>query len=256
MVPDSGEAHYSASGPADDVIKDFVHSQAGAGAAEARRVSGLSVQADVSEGPSLDWQSRYGNLLEVCQDAAEAAREMGTPIWFDVTGTGAASFEFRAGAAPYGTDRRSSGSDPLVFSREQGNLVAPDRTADRLTEENYLLVAGQGDGASRTIEEVENAIATAASSWNRCEGFVDARDLSSSGELEDRGQMRLGELGAEDVLTFEVAQTPSCRYGVHWDLGDWATARFLDQDVDFEIEEVTVTLSNRGETVSAGFRIL
>lgn len=253
VVPDSGKSHYSSSGAADDVLKDFVYDQAAGGAASARQHPGLTVAADASEGPSLDWKSRYGNLLAECQKIVESARGLGTPIWFEVVGTGAAAFEFRAGAAPYGTDRR----DTLTFTQLQGNMVTPEYVVDRLGEENYLYVAGQGEGAERDIEEVEDTNATDDSPWNRCEGFVDARDLDNSAELQDRGRQRLSELGAEETFTFQVAQVPNCRYGVHWFLGDWATARFLAVDAGIEIVAVTVTLSGRqGETVSAEFRVL
>lgn len=252
IVPDSGEEAQAESGPACDVLRAYVRAQAGSGAVAARRVSGLTVEADDGAGPNLEWSSRYGNLLEECQKIADAARGKGTPVWFAVLGTGAASFEFRAGVLPRGTDRRST----LVFTQLQGNMVQPETVEDRLQEENHLFVAGQGEGAARTIEEVANATAVVASPWNRCEGFVDARDLGDTTILGDRGQQRLSETGPVHDFGFQVAQVPSCRYGVHWFVGDWAKARFLDVDVDVEIEEVVVTVSSQGETISAGFRVL
>ena len=252
VVPAAGAEAEAESGAACNVLRAYVRAQAGSGAIPVRQVSGLTVEADAGGGPSLEWSSRYGNLLEECQKIADAARGKGTPVWFAVVGTGEAAFEFRAGAAPKGTDRRST----LVFTQLQGNMVQPETVEDRLQEENYLYVAGQGEGAARTIEDVADVTAVAASPWNRCEGFVDARDLGDSTSLEDRGRQRLSETGPVHDFAFQVAQVPSCRYGVHWFVGDWAKARFLDVDVDVEIEEVVVTVSSQGETISAGFRVL
>lgn len=252
IVPGTGQEAQAESGPACDVMRAYVRAQAGSGAVAARQVSGLAVEDDDGAGPALEWSSRYGNLLEECQKIAEAAQGKGSPIWFEVAGTGPATFEFRTGVLPKGTDRRST----LVFTQLQGNMVQPEMVEDRLQEENYLYVAGQGEGVDRTIIPVADVTAMGASPWGRCEGFVDARDLGETVSLEDRGRQRLSETGPVHDFAFQVAQVPSCRYGVHWFVGDWAKARFLDVDVDVEISEALVTVSAEGETISAGFRVL
>jgi len=53
---------------------------------------------------------------------------------------------------------------------------------------------------------------------------VEQGSATEVAQLNARGDAALAGLEAQPVFPFDVAPTESCRYGVHFDLGDLATA--------------------------------
>ena len=94
----------------------------------------------------------------------------------------------------------------------------------------------------------------ANSPWGRKEMFRDARHLSATASLEEYGDLSLSEKQALTEFEFTALETPSCRYGVHFDLADIVTARYRDYVFDLRIRAVHVIVSRTsGETISPTF---
>lgn len=211
-------------------------------------ITGISVEADGGNGNALDWSCAWANVLDELQDLAAVAGGD-----FDLIKTGAAAWEFRWYTDQRGTDR-TSGSDFVAFSTAQGNMANPTYRYNRIDEATVALVAGQGRGPNR-----ETAIRTsdAYSASNDVEMFVDARDveIEQTSKLEDRGDRKLDEQRAREVLDFDVLQIPSCAYGLHYCvdgvMGDLVTAYYAGIEVTQKIVAVTVRLSEDGsETIT------
>ena len=61
------------------------------------------------------------------------------------------------------------------------------------------------------------------------------------------GDRELDTLKRRDVLTFDVLQIPSTRYGLHYGLGDLVTGYYQGISATKKIQRVTVSLDTNGE---------
>ena len=109
-----------------------------------------------------------------------------------------------------------------------------------LTVENtvptYMIVAGQGEGAERAIEELNNG----ATGLNRIETFLDARDIEDDTLLPQRGQEKLAEYGDNSSYTATLSNQAIQQYRTEFDLGDIGTVRDekLDGSLDYRITSI------------------
>lgn len=226
----AGSAGAAKSDVAETVIKEYVDEAMGSSAGADDQVSGFSVEADGAGGNSVAIARPYRNVLEVCQ---EIARTGGGD--FAVVGTGDAQWEFRWYDGQLGTDRRST----IVFATGFGNMQNPTLTR-RPARGNYVLVAGQGEGAAR--DWTWRPASGAPTGIDRRTVFRDARDTSDSSTYQARGDAELDTLRAVDELTFSVIQTERYQYGQHYSLGDLVTGRYRSTDYDLKIVTADVTL--------------
>lgn len=112
----------------------------------------------------------------------------------------------------------------VTFSTEYNNLLSSDYTNSYKNFCNVTLVAGEGQGPSRTMVSVGNE-----SGLNRMELFTDARDLTSSGttaanylkQLAERGNTKLAELAITEGFQGEVEPNAMYKYGVDYYIGDF-----------------------------------
>ena len=80
----AGSASAKMTDYADDMIKDVVYYGLGAGAAGTRNITsvggGFTRQADLADGQSITKAFAYKNILEVCQEIADASKQAGTEV--------------------------------------------------------------------------------------------------------------------------------------------------------------------------------
>jgi len=212
----AGSAGANKTGAAETVAKGYVNEQASAGAG-ARAFTGLAMQADAATGNTVTRKYPYNNLLGAVQEIADIGGGD-----FDVVGTGAATFQFNWYNGQRGTDRSAT----VIFSEGRGNMGSPSLNHSRHAEVNAVLVAGQGEGASRMTTWRTDAARIALSTWNRCERFLDQRQESAAGGLNSAGDIALDEGEPKKVLSFQVLQVPSCLLGSHYFFGDLVTASY------------------------------
>ena len=78
---------------------------------------------------------------------------------------------------------------PVIFSPQFENVKSQEYTDSLIGFANYAIVAGQGEGAERTIVMVGND----AVGLDKHVIFVDARDIDNSEDLIPRGESKLSE---------------------------------------------------------------
>ena len=243
--PPAGSAYDSRSGPADDVAKAYVTAHAGSGAATARQFPDLSVAADLSQADSVSEAARYKNLLKLLQELADK----GGFDWRFVPTWSGATFTT---AYPYwGVDRRKGNgvNDEAVFAFDRHNFRSMDYTQDLIAHRNHVYVGGQGEGADRTIVEVENA--SWVSAYLRRETFADARHLSNTDSLNQYGTGVLQQHRPSITMTAKPLEgTWKASSGTTWDLGDLVTvyARLhgREMQMDGQVKAVTIEVSPDG----------
>lgn len=137
-----------------------------------------------------------------------------------------------------GIDRSISQSiNPhVVFSPDFGNLLTSEYELDRSTEKSVAFVAGEGEGTAR-----KSVIVGAGSGLKRKELYVDARDLSSSQEvddqtvqmpdeeyqklLENRGIEKLAEHSLIETFDFTIDISRTYKYKIDFNVGDIVTGK-------------------------------
>ena len=131
-----------------------------------------------------------------------------------------------------GVNRSNKQTDnpKMVFSYENDTLDSSTLESTR-NNTNFLVVAGQGEGADRTIVTVGNS-----TGFRRTEGFVDARDISDDSLLPERGAAKLAEYGDSVLFSARASQNVTEKYETEYDLGDLCTVIDSYGGVHFEID--------------------
>lgn len=143
-----------------------------------------------------------------------------------------------------GKDRRDSQTENswAIFSNSFYNIKDAIYNRDASSYKNFAFVAGEGEGSSRVIVEVdlrENA------SEERREIYVDARDLQSDdGDgnvltvaeykalLIQRGKEKLAEYQKVETVTSSVDSQANLEYKKDYDLGDYCT--YINTEIGIE----------------------
>jgi hypothetical protein len=246
---------------ADDMMKEYVTEAIADGVnptptAGTRVWADLSVAADVSAGPVVQEQANWGSLLTssnagVLADIAQASREAGTEVFFDVVpdtvSASAITFQFRTYIGQPGQDV----SDRVVFDRNRGNLSDVLLEYDFSEEANYVYAGGPGDGYARIVRQVYDAGRYSASQWNRCEAFASTNATAPDG-VEDAGRAALANGRPKRRFNGTPLDTKGTRFGVDWDHGYQVRARYRDAEFDAIVRSTVIQVDEHGsESVQA-----
>lgn len=100
----------------------------------------------------------------------------------------------------------------------------------------FMIVAGQGEGAERAIETLNNG----KTKLERQETFLDARDIEDDSLLAQRGEEKLAEYGDNTSYTATLSNQAVKQYRTDFDLGDIGTIREakIEGSLDYRITEV------------------
>ena len=113
-----------------------------------------------------------------------------------------------------------NGTARVTFGLHMGNVSGTEEIQSAQQAPNAAIVGGAGEDENRLILSVcpgEEA------GLCRREMFVDAGSVDDPQEVAYEGTRRLAQRGIVHAIRADVLETPSCRYGVHWDLGDLVT---------------------------------
>lgn len=186
-----------------------------------RDMTGISLETVHSPalGAAIEYKARGQALTEVLYDHCKQSGLSWGLEWSGVDSEFVFTFCVYAG-----TDR-SSGASKVTLSAEFGNVKAYDYLYSILDQRNLVYVAGDGDGASRTIAEI--SAGAAPTGWTRRETFVDAKECTEADELAAKGAQVLEEKGATETLDFTFNHlSPSFVLGTDFNLGDTVVVEF------------------------------
>lgn len=243
-VPPAGYAQYTYRGVAEDGMIALVDANAGS-SADANRQMGITFSASLSRGASVSVATRYKNLLDELTSIGEQTG-LGYTVYLD-TENKEMIFEVLEG-----TDRTWSQSEVSVvcFSPKNDNVTGRMYQTDDSTLKNCAFVGGQGEGANRSLIMVGDE----ADGLDRYEIFVDARDISDSSALAQRGASKLA--GYPAVNCYECDVDPS-GFDSKWFLGDLVSVRDHEYGVslDMQVTAVNISVDKVGRTVTPTFGV-
>ena len=202
---------------------------------------------------NIDKQVSYKNLLETIEEIANT-NELGIRTLIDIQNK-QMIFDIYEG-----TNRTAEQSEnaPAIFSREFENVLEQEYTDSFNNYRNTVLVAGEGEGATRKIVTVGEG-----AGFDRYELFIDARDLQQEdmtneeyeAVLVDRGQSKLAE--TKEIQTFEskININSNLTYKEDFDLGDMVTcvSKKWGITIDTRITEIEEVYEENGFSANITF---
>jgi hypothetical protein len=260
------EAGFWHSGAADNVMKDFVYENLGAGAVGARDITaqGFTIQSQTTLGTACDRQASFNNLLETLQAVSDDSRTVeSTCIYFGMVPLNNGwQMEFRTNPRQWGNDHRHpSGpgavtgvNGPVVLSLNRQNIDNASFVNNSIDEITMVYGLGQGEGVARAIVTATDLGRAGMSPFNLIEGVVNANNSSPIGDVLAAAQALLRAGRPRRSFSASIVSTPGTIYGLHWGFGDYVTTEFLGNIMDCRIEAVTVRIADSDENITAQIR--
>jgi len=160
--------------------------------------------------------------------------------------TAPGTFEFRTYTGQRGQNHGRSSGDPRLVGKQYGNLSQATFGTYHADERNVVLVAGQGEEATRALVTRTNTARVGASKWNRREYMKDSRDDSTTASLQADGDAALEEFKPRQLLTGTLHDTPGMQYGIHYWFGDVLSVEAFGFFVDCHVKAVRVKVDQDG----------
>lgn len=229
IVPPINQAYDKHSGNAESIIKHYINVSCVNPIDTTRKISNLTIAANKNRGLSMSWESRYKNL----QSEVELISVSGEIGWFIYIDIEQQKLVFDV---EVGVDRSANQeiNSRVIFSSEFDNISNAIHTVNTINYRNIAYVGGQGEGTEREVIEVKKSN---ASGLKRREIFIDARDISDSENLNDRGLAKLNKYD-NAINTESIALNNSLIYERDWNLGDIVTVKSKKSNNDLRITEV------------------
>lgn len=225
------DAYYKRSGLSGVVTQAMIQQNAGVDALAVRRVEAFAVGSAAGLGVQTTTNLRYGNLLE---EARALARGGGFTFTAAQEEDNRIVLRFRAGQD---LSRR------VRFTQQNGGLSVGIYSIAGPTVTS-VLVAGQGEGAARTVSEH-----TQDTDWGRrIEMFQDRRDTDDPEELDEAGRVTLAEGAAGASAKVEINEVPGLVYGIDYQLGDIVTVEFGAATISEPVRAVELVWDGHGRT--------
>lgn len=202
----------------------------------------FEVQPDASRGIDANFNGRFDNLLGGC--LLPLAR--GADLLHDVVLLSDYS------GYRYEVSEPTDATGTVTFSVGWDNVEKLIYREDYLSVRNSMYVLGQGAGAARTVEVVEDADGIAQDF--RREGPIDARQADTVAKLQQVGNDRLESLLDDSLSAHAVpAIVGPTLYRQDWDVGYDVTVSISEVGIEMtrRIVEVIVQLTrDKGEDIS------
>jgi hypothetical protein len=241
---------------ADDMCKEIVYENLGAGAADVNRdlSAWLSIDADFGAAPQATKLFSRRIVMEVLQEIAQSSYDNGTFLAFDlVYDPIGRRLTFKTYTGQRGVDRSGSGNSKLVIVGENYNgILSASLTFDHEEEYNYIYAAGQSVGDIVAIYEIGDDAAIGKSPFNRCEFLQNASGTDDADELKEEAKAALSQYKAKTILQCEIdALAKGSEYGIDFGYGDKIAIEFGGKSYNVLVNAISVKVDGADEQVSA-----
>lgn len=211
--PNQGDPILTATGTADKIVKTFIRDTAPDD--DEYRGLGIVCAPDRIDGPTITEQTRrhiLGDRIAAIL-AAAGRREVwswnGGNITFDTLPV---------------TDRTAGnpeGNSVCIFAGRFGNIENETLEIDTTAKQNTVYVGGAGEGDEREVY----AHGTDRKGWERCEVFVDARDVEAgdTATMEQRALQAM--MDAAVTVKATAKDNTNLVFGRDYDIGDLVTVQ-------------------------------
>lgn len=247
-------------GAADDILKQVARENMASSVTDSTRDLTqffFSVEADKSDGATVQSQMSRRNLLKLYQELCEASVTAGVYLAWDIvcvtppSAGGPISLQLRTYINQRGIDHRVESNDPLLLGPDFGNLDDIELGFVNTDEANFIYAAGKGEQAIRLNTTASDVDRINVSPYNRREQFLDASNADGPTVLQDAADAALRAGRPLLTLSGRFIDTDQARYGVHWEWGDYVTAQVDGYSFDCRLDKISITFTqSAGETIS------
>lgn len=240
VYPPDGYAYYKVNSNVETIIKEYV-----AATLSRKGITSIVVAENQNRGTKTVYQSRYKNLADELEKLSLASN-LSWDIALDIENK---RFVFDI---VEGRDITANQDilPPAIFAIEYDNIGEQQLIDSKLDYRNTAIVAGQGEGASRSITVVGDS-----EGLDSFETFIDARDIENDNDLPSRGEQKLSE--TQEVLTFDsrVLTDKNLVYEEDFKLGDIVTIQNNQWNIttDRRITELTEIYESTGFRLDVAF---
>lgn len=193
--------------------------------------SNFAIATNQNRGNTIDFNTRYKKLSDEVKGVGQS-NDIGHTMYFDFT-TGNVVFDVVEGVNRV---QSQSVNNRAIFAIKFDNVKMEKYIKSSLNCFDSAIIAGQGEGATREIETINNNSGYAMQVM-----FVDARDITGTDNLLARGNERLATVQQLETFDNMIYHDRTMVYETDWDLGDYVTLQsdIFDVTVDKQILEVT-----------------
>ncbi len=245
---------------AGNLIKVFARENLGASISPANRIGDdsfadistlLSIATDAGDGATLSAQDSFRNLYDLIKDLTDASTQNNSYLAAEVVAPTARTLELRTFKTARGTDRREGTSGAVILSPDFGTLTNCVLEIDRSQEVTYAVCGGSGKESARLTAFSMDAQRINESPFNRMEVFGDYSNISNQSALQAKADALVYNGRPKLEFSADIVETDGATRGIHYDLGDLVTAKFLDQKYSCRLDVIGVSVAN-GEQKSTG----
>lgn len=218
----------------------------------------FAVDEDASDGPIVTSSFYLRPVLDILNDLRKSSFSLNllsssnTKIYFDVIedeslASGGFGYRFRTYPNLRGSDRTSG----IIFSPENGNLVAPvyfedyqdEITGIYLYDQGVLVASAQSDNQYLSrwhfVKRDRTTSLSAAAAQNEAYS-----DLKKNAADKSMNATFLSSPGSPEQ--------PRSLYGLDWDLGDLLPVKYAGKSMNVEVAIVYVSMNDQGEEKITG----
>jgi len=206
----------------------------------------LTTAPDLARGNVIDWAcGGRNNLLDELNKIAMIAGGD-----FAVKKISAGNYQFEFYPNQLGTDR-TIGTNPIIFSKDRGNMSEPKLVRTRSSEKTVAIVGGRGESDTRIIRVRTGANFGVA---NDIETYVDGRNATTNAALDDIGDQALAETKFRNVIEYDVIQQSLCYAEKDYFLGDKVTAKYSGVTTTQQVYELSFEYKDTKEVSATVMR--
>lgn len=257
LYPSGSTQADKAAAPADNQLKAYWKENAGSSIAGTREgvqtladiSSVVSVDANLSLGPSVAMSGAHDPLENVLQRICDASATAGTYLTYEIIALSPADLRFRTYVGARGVDRRYGTAAPVILSEQRRNLSGARLTIDYHNEVTAAIAGGQGQGADHLVASALDTTRMSISPVHRIERSTEMGNANNLTAVQDAADAILRENRPSVSVTGTLVDTPGCVRGIHYDLGDILSvaAPLTNQLIDVRLDLVHVHIDASGQ---------
>lgn len=254
---DSGTTQATKNAAADSMIVEFVKENMGSDATDSDRdwSDKIDFITAAGVGPSVHKEASRRILLNTCQDIAQDAGQLGTPVFFDMEyNAGSKKLEFKTFVNQRGLDL-TAGQQQLTLSPDFGNLENSERVDDYTNEVTFVYAAGQGIAGNRNVQVASDTDRINESPFGRVEQLRDARQSSTDNKLLAEAQAAVRAGRPRRTLEGTIVNKTGSIYGINWKWGDKIKIDFEGEVQTARVDTIRVSVRDGKETIKADLRV-
>jgi hypothetical protein len=233
---------------ADDMMKDIVYENFGAGATDANRniSDWFFTDGKYANAPVIEKEFAYQKILPLFQEICEESNTKGTYLSFDVVYNTPTKLRFSTYTGQRGVYRGINSDNPVVMSIANGALSYGSYAKDHTEERNYIYAGGRGEDEDKIISQVSSTSRINISPYNRIEDWIDAKDIEDPKAVTSQANERLSETAPKTSVNGHISQTRKLLYGVDYNFGDVVAATIEGYTLDVHLDTVHIVVDHTG----------